>query len=92
MLVLTRKPGQAVVVADCVCITVLSVHANHIKLGFTAPPEVAIHRKELFCSADQSAGARSKRAIHPARFRPASSCDEGHAQEDEEVTRPAPLS
>ncbi len=56
MLVLTRKPGEAVVVGDCVLITVLSVHANHIRLGITAPPEVAILREELCCPAKRSAG------------------------------------
>jgi carbon storage regulator len=47
MLVLTRKPGEKVVIGGGVTLTVLSCEAGRIRLGFTAPAEVRILRGEL---------------------------------------------
>ena len=48
MLVLTRKAGQSIVVADNVEIKVLEIHGNQVKLGVQAPGSVPIHRKEVY--------------------------------------------
>lgn len=50
MLVLTRKMGEAVIIADNIEITVLEVKGEQIKLGIQAPKDVDIHRKELYVS------------------------------------------
>lgn len=47
MLVLTRRNGESVQIGDEVVVKVLSVSGNHVKLGFSAPPEVTIRRKEI---------------------------------------------
>ncbi len=47
MLILTRKPGETVVVDDDVRITVLAVRGNQIKLGIEAPQEVRVNRLEV---------------------------------------------
>ncbi|HET6514382.1 MAG TPA: carbon storage regulator CsrA [Thermodesulfovibrionales bacterium] len=47
MLVLTRKPNEAVKVGDDITITVLDIKGNQIRLGIEAPPNVRICRKEL---------------------------------------------
>jgi carbon storage regulator len=47
MLVLSRRPGEEVVIASDIRVTVLAVHANSVKLGFSAPDDVAIMRSEL---------------------------------------------
>jgi carbon storage regulator len=47
MLVLTRKPGQSVVIAECIKLTVVAVEGDKVRLGFEAPPEVAIDREEV---------------------------------------------
>lgn len=47
MLVLTRKPGEQLVIGGEVCVTVLEVRSGHIRLGFEAPPQVSIRRAEL---------------------------------------------
>ncbi len=47
MLVLSRRNGESVQIGDEVVVKVLSVSGNHVKLGFSAPPEVTIRRGEL---------------------------------------------
>jgi len=48
MLILSRRPGESVKIGDEVTVTVLSVKGNQLRLGFTAPPNVAIHREEIY--------------------------------------------
>jgi carbon storage regulator len=47
MLILTRKPGESVVIGNHVVITVLDGGSGVIRLGFEAPVEVSIYRAEL---------------------------------------------
>ena len=47
MLVLTRKPDQAVQIGDDVKVVVLDINRNQVKLGFMAPDSVTILRTEL---------------------------------------------
>jgi carbon storage regulator len=47
MLVLSRKIGERIVIADNVIIQVLAVRRGQIRLGITAPPSVSIRREEL---------------------------------------------
>jgi carbon storage regulator len=48
MLILTRRIGEALMIGEDVTITVLSVKGNQVRLGVTAPREVAVHREEVF--------------------------------------------
>jgi len=47
MLVLSRKVGERVTIGDGVVVTVLEVKGRQVRLGFEAPPDVAIWRGEL---------------------------------------------
>lgn len=47
MLVLSRKPGESVVVGNNVRVFVVEVSAGVVKLGIEAPREVSIVRAEL---------------------------------------------
>jgi carbon storage regulator len=48
MLVLTRKPGQSVMIGDDIEIQVLAVAGERVRIGVTAPREVAIYRDEVY--------------------------------------------
>jgi carbon storage regulator len=50
MLVLTRKQGEQIRVGDSICVTVLAVEGNRVRLGLTAPADVPILRVELVSS------------------------------------------
>jgi carbon storage regulator len=47
MLVLTRKPGERIVIARDIVVTVLEVTGRAIRLGIEAPRQVPVLRGEL---------------------------------------------
>jgi carbon storage regulator len=47
MLVLTRKTGERVRIGQFIEVTVLESSHGRVKLGFSGPPEIPIHREEL---------------------------------------------
>ena len=48
MLVLTRKPGQSIMIGDGVEVQVLAVAGEKVRLGITAPRDVSIFRNEVY--------------------------------------------
>ncbi len=48
MLVLTRKLGESIVIGNHVRVTVLDMQGKQIRLGIDAPPEVSVHRGEVY--------------------------------------------
>lgn len=48
MLALTRKKGESIMVGNDVELVVLGVQGDQVKLGFVAPRNISIHRKEIF--------------------------------------------
>lgn len=48
MLVLNRKPQESVYIGDTIQVTVVSVRGNQVRLAFTAPDDVTIHRSEIY--------------------------------------------
>jgi carbon storage regulator len=52
MLVLTRKVGQGIMIADSIVVQVLEVNGRRIRLGVEAPPEVKVLRQELSAAAE----------------------------------------
>lgn len=47
MLVLSRKRGECIVLADAVIVTVLEVKRGTVRLGIQAPARVRIVREEI---------------------------------------------
>ena len=48
MLVFTRKLDEAIIIGDGIEVRVLRVGRDGVRLGVTAPPNVAIHRREVY--------------------------------------------
>lgn len=46
MLVLTRKPGEKIVIAGNIVIEYLESRGGKVRLGITAPPDVVVTRGE----------------------------------------------
>jgi carbon storage regulator len=47
MLVLSRKPGERILIGDNVTVTIVRIGPNAVKLGIDAPKELNIVREEL---------------------------------------------
>ena len=56
MLVLSRSPGEEVVMGEDIRLTVVAIRGNQVRLGVTAPPEVSVLREEL-CREAEGLGA-----------------------------------
>lgn len=48
MLILTRRPLEAVMIGDEVVVTVLGVSGSHVRLGIKAPKTTPVHREEIY--------------------------------------------
>lgn len=46
MLVLTRKDGQSIEIANSITITVLEIQHGRVKIGIDAPPHIRIVRDD----------------------------------------------
>jgi carbon storage regulator CsrA len=47
MLVLTRHPGEEILIDGVIRLKVVSVKGDHIRLGIDAPPSVVMDRQEI---------------------------------------------
>jgi carbon storage regulator CsrA len=52
MLVLSRKPGEKVVIGNGITLTVVEIRGDQVRLGIDAPNRVRILRAELDCWQD----------------------------------------
>ena len=53
MLVLTRRTNQSIKIGDDIEITVIEVRGDQVRLGITAPRDIAVHRKEIYLQIQQ---------------------------------------
>lgn len=61
MLVLSRKPGEKVLIADEITISVLSVQGNRVRLGIEAPANIGC------CEPSWPTGVTHRRHALPPR-------------------------
>jgi carbon storage regulator len=47
MLVLSRKPGQSIVIAGNIVVNIVEIDRGRVQIGVAAPPHVSIHREEV---------------------------------------------
>jgi carbon storage regulator len=54
MLVLSRRPGESVVLGEDITITVLEVRGDVVRVGIDAPRSLKVHRAELLVQLEES--------------------------------------
>ncbi len=57
MLVLSRKKNESIVINDNIVVTVIDIRGDKVRLGFEAPNDVPIHRKEVYEAIKRSEAA-----------------------------------
>ena len=48
MLVLSRRPGESIVIGNDIVVTVLEVRGGQIRIGIDAPRNLQVHREEVY--------------------------------------------
>ena len=48
MLVLSRKKDETIVIDENIIVTVVEIRGDRVRLGFVAPKDVTIHRREIY--------------------------------------------
>ena len=48
MLVLSRKKDESIIINDNIVVTVVEIRRDKVRLGFEAPKDVPIHRREVY--------------------------------------------
>lgn len=54
MLALSRKKGEALVIANNIEVTILEIKGDQVKVGIAAPREVPVYRKEIYLQIQDS--------------------------------------
>ena len=57
MLVLSRRPGEEIVISGGIRVRVVSVQGGKVRLGVAAPPTVRVDRREIRDLREQAADA-----------------------------------
>jgi len=71
MLILTRRSGEKIVIGDDVTLTVLGVKGRQVLIGIEAPPEIPVHREEVYLQILKERGRKADgpelRSLKPGR-------------------------
>jgi carbon storage regulator len=55
MLVLTRKPGEKLIIGNGITVTLVAVRGGRVRLGIEAPGDVSVLRSELLTGPNDAA-------------------------------------
>lgn len=61
MLVLSRKLHEQILIGDDIVVTIVEIRGNRVRLGFSAPLEVGVHRQEVHARLQAEAEAAADR-------------------------------
>jgi carbon storage regulator len=53
MLVLSRQRDETIMIGDDIEITIVDIRGDKVRLGITAPTDIAVHRKEVYDAIQQ---------------------------------------
>lgn len=81
MLILARRPGERVVIAEDILVEVMAVNGHLVRLGIEAPQGVSVYREEIWLAIRQEnqaaaqAGADALPSTPPAAPQPDTDTD-----------------
>ncbi|SFI76246.1 carbon storage regulator [Planctomicrobium piriforme] len=62
MLVLSRKPGERILIGEDIAVTVVRIGPNTVRIGIDAPRTMNIVRDEL-CHSEEDAGKPAQKLV-----------------------------
>ena len=73
MLIITRRPGEKIMLGDDVVIQVMEIVGNSVRIGIEAPRAIPVYREEIWESvrAENRAAASVDPDALPAAIKPA---------------------
>jgi len=57
MLIITRRPGEKIVLGEDITVTVMEVSGQTVRLGIDAPKSLPIYREEIWAAVKQENAA-----------------------------------
>ena len=57
MLIITRKPGEKIMLGDDIVVEVIAVSGSSVRLGIAAPRSVPVYREEIWLAVREEQGA-----------------------------------
>ena len=93
MLVLTRKPHEAIIIGDHIEVKVLSVDGEKVRIGIQAPREIPVYRLEIYLEIAQqnaAAGGSARAEVDAALKRLGTSADASPSSARRVPARPTP--
>jgi carbon storage regulator len=97
MLILTRRPGERVVIGDEILVTVMGVSGHTVRLGIAAPAGVPIYREEIWLAVKEenraaAAAAADALPVAPPVVLPVAPPAAGSSPDAEEPPEPGLIS
>ena len=66
MLIITRRPGEKIMIGDDVVVEVIEVSGNSVRIGIAAPRSVPVYREEIWSAVrEENAAAAAASAKLP---------------------------
>jgi carbon storage regulator len=66
MLIVTRRPGEKVMIGDDIVVEVLEVSGQSVRIGIAAPRAIPVYREEIWDAVKQENAAAAAAAEAPA--------------------------
>lgn len=57
MLIITRRPGEKLMVGDDVVIEVIEVNGSSVRIGIAAPKSIPVYREEIYTAVKEENAA-----------------------------------
>ena len=65
MLIITRRPGEKIMVGDDVVVEVIEVSGSSVRIGIAAPKSIPVYREEIWAAVETTLGELRARLDQP---------------------------